>query len=336
MVLRAMLPLLLLQPLLLQQPRETRAGFDTTSARVVTSLVKLLFALVALRGVVSGFSAETLFAAGPRSEAVRCACKPAALAVMTGYMDAGQHPRLVLAAAMKHDAGWKTLKCLQPGRLADFANWLLPGQLVAGRYPFVDPVYCRSHQQGEEQLRLLLGPAGVTTFVCLQEELPEQEDAVAWPSVGIPADGFLGGTFQPYATVAKALAVNYGNSGVKFLRAPMPDLGIPPEGLLERLIPELERRLNAGEVLYLHCWGGRGRTGILAACLLGSRFPDLSPEACLCAVQAGFSARGSPLDRGVLSRSPQTAEQRSFVHEWLARRRPAATETLQRWLERCS
>lgn len=50
---------------------------------------------------------------------------------------------------------------------ADFANWLIPGRVMLGRYPFVEPSRCRSRDVGEEQLRRLL-VAGVTTFVCLQ------------------------------------------------------------------------------------------------------------------------------------------------------------------------
>jgi hypothetical protein len=50
---------------------------------------------------------------------------------------------------------------------ADFSNWLIPGRVMLGRYPFVEPSRCRSRDVGEEQLRRLLA-AGVTTFVCLQ------------------------------------------------------------------------------------------------------------------------------------------------------------------------
>lgn len=49
----------------------------------------------------------------------------------------------------------------------DFANWLIPGRLMLGRYPFVEPSRCRSRDVGEEQLRQLLA-AGITVFVSLQ------------------------------------------------------------------------------------------------------------------------------------------------------------------------
>lgn len=49
----------------------------------------------------------------------------------------------------------------------DFANWLIPGRVMLGRYPFVEPSRCRSRDVGEEQLRQLIA-AGVTTFISLQ------------------------------------------------------------------------------------------------------------------------------------------------------------------------
>ena len=49
----------------------------------------------------------------------------------------------------------------------DFANWLIPGRVMLGRYPFVEPSRCRSRTEGEAMIRQLIA-AGTTTFVCLQ------------------------------------------------------------------------------------------------------------------------------------------------------------------------
>jgi alanine transaminase len=50
---------------------------------------------------------------------------------------------------------------------SDFANWLVPGTLLVGRYPYVEPSRCKTYQQGEQKLDQIL-KAGVTTFVSLQ------------------------------------------------------------------------------------------------------------------------------------------------------------------------
>lgn len=63
--------------------------------------------------------------------------------------------------------------CCLPGTYKDshafssFANWLIPGRLLMGRYPYVEPSRCRTHQQGEQQLEQII-TAGITTFISLQ------------------------------------------------------------------------------------------------------------------------------------------------------------------------
>ena len=52
-------------------------------------------------------------------------------------------------------------------KFASYGNWLLPGHLMVGRYPFVEPSRCTSRELGVEQLQQIL-EAGITTFVSLQ------------------------------------------------------------------------------------------------------------------------------------------------------------------------
>ena len=88
--------------------------------------------------------------------------------------------------------------------------------------------------------------------------------------------------------------------------------------------------------------------GVVAACLIGSLYQDMTPTDCLDAVQAGYTSRqglntvfqnarlldsastsawapglrrGSKLDVGALAKSPQTEEQRDFVRVWLSQTR---------------
>lgn len=43
-------------------------------------------------------------------------------------------------------------------------------------------------------------------------------------------------------------------------------------------LTQLERRFHAGEVMYIHCWGGHGRTGTIVACLLARLHGFTGPE----------------------------------------------------------
>ncbi|CAJ1377172.1 unnamed protein product [Effrenium voratum] len=189
---------------------------------------------------------------------------------------------------------------LSPSAFSRHANWLVPGQLMVGRYPYVNPVYCDQLEEAEAHLAALLEEAKVSTFVCLQSELPDQV-AGDWPARGVPVPGFPG-RFLRYADAARQVA----KTELCFLHAPVPDLSTPQVSALRGLLDDLKTRIDRGEVVYLHCWGGRGRSGVVGACLLGHMFPKLTGEESLRLVQEGYTSRGDPLDSGTFARSPQT------------------------------
>lgn len=214
----------------------------------------------------------------------------------------------------------------------DFANWLIPGTLLVGRYPYVEPSRCLRREQGEAQLTRIL-EQNITTFVSLQAELPPQEkmtlagksgflpykataDLIRSALNGPPPMEIVEGLRNPM--VDKFLpprkrkdAVPYNPIELKFVHHPIEDLGIPTSSGLKSLIDDLEARISKGEKLYVHCWGGRGRAGTVGACLLASMY-NLTAEECLARVQRSFDTRN---DGGRLS--PETEEQVKFVEEFI-------------------
>jgi hypothetical protein len=52
-------------------------------------------------------------------------------------------------------------------KFANFANWIVPGHVMLGRYPFMEPSRCTTREIGVQQLEQILA-AGTTTFVSLQ------------------------------------------------------------------------------------------------------------------------------------------------------------------------
>jgi hypothetical protein len=77
----------------------------------------------------------------------------------------------------------------------DYANWISPGYIMVGRYPFLDGSNCKTREQGEARLQQIL-QAGITTFVSTLGELPKQRDM---PIGGV--DGFI-----PYKPTADLIA----------------------------------------------------------------------------------------------------------------------------------
>ena len=123
-----------------------------------------------------------------------------------------------------------------------------------------------------------------------------------------------------------------------FLHAPIEDLSVPEcqEPLRQLLLQLLEQMLpiqdtttstkkknnhNTYRTLYIHCWGGRGRAGLVGACLLTLLYPHLEASVILQWVQQAYETRlGHATLAPEFAQSPQTSAQRAyvecFVHEY--------------------
>lgn len=102
---------------------------------------------------------------------------------------------------------------------------------------------CGKHYMGLDH-RAAIESVGAATVVCLvqpheiEDRYPEY---VAW------------------------LRANAGDAAVWH---PVPDFHVPAVGEARALLADLRRRLDEGQSVLLHCAGGFGRTGTLAAALL--------------------------------------------------------------------
>ncbi|RMZ53697.1 hypothetical protein APUTEX25_003231 [Auxenochlorella protothecoides] len=212
-----------------------------------------------------------------------------------------------------------------------FGNWLIPGRLMLGRYPFIEPSRCR--EMGEAQLKQLL-EAGITTFICLQEELPPQAELTVGGHNGFqaykPIAGLLAASLAPppsqeqfnglrtpdldkflpprrKAVADPEAAAARISRDLTFLHHPIVDLGLPEPDILEGVLSDLRAQLEEGRGVYLHCWGGRGRAGTVGAAFLRRAY-GLGADEALDRVQRAFSTR-----RDNIARSPETDEQQAFI-----------------------
>ena len=163
--------------------------------------------------------------------------------------------------------------------------WVVPGLLLAGAYP--------GHPDPEEhhaRVQSLVG-AGVRTFVSLME--PEETN-------------YAGDPFVPYADLARQLCLE-----VVCVRHPIRDLSVPTKAGMLAILDEIDLYMQAQTPVYVHCWGGVGRTGTVIGCWL---------------LRHGLAGPSDVLD--VLMRlrqqdqerrhrmSPETGEQQKFVRQW--------------------
>ena len=218
------------------------------------------------------------------------------------------------------------LKLPQPVSLSDetklkshffssHANWLVPNLVLVGESPSwkKDP-YAYLQPVREE--------AGCGTFVCLQAEVPPQSDD------SVQFGGFedwksakeANNEMPEYGSVAKEVNIN-GELAPKpaFLHYGLKDeAGVVSIESLDLLITNLIERLEKGEILYIHCKGGKGRTGIIAASLLMTLYPDMDIdevfERCQKYCELRWTVPGKWLSPKV--RSPDTEVQFQAVRDY--------------------
>lgn len=159
--------------------------------------------------------------------------------------------------------------------------WLLPGKLLAGEYPGA-----RQPMEARRKLQALLA-AGVSCFLDLTE-----------------ADEGL----QPYASLLVEEAAKLARE-VSYQRLAIRDLSVPTAELMREIQGAITTALAAGQVVYVHCWGGIGRTGTVAGCYLVEQ--GLAPTAAL--AEIARLRQGTPDGHRI---SPETAAQCDFVHQW--------------------
>ncbi|MFK8024190.1 MAG: hypothetical protein AB8G26_09555 [Ilumatobacter sp.] len=166
--------------------------------------------------------------------------------------------------------------------------WIEPGALLGGPFPG-----SRSAEELDRRLETLLD-VGIRTFVSLMEpgETNDQGDS-----------------FAPYDVPVAELATARGIA-VEFHRFPIPDYGTVSVRSYQRILETVSASIDAGRPVYLHCWGGHGRTGTVAGCWLRDR--GASPDGAL--EQITHLRSHSPYLRAM--ESPQTDPQREVVRHW--------------------
>jgi len=158
-------------------------------------------------------------------------------------------------------------------------------RLIAGEYPFTPD------SSTAKAMLCRCIDAGVTTFVDLTEahELDPYEEALCEES---------------------------RRRGVEFeyRRLSIPDLGVPTAERMREVLDAVDQALESERTVYLHCWGGIGRTGTVVGCYLVRR--GASGDGALKQVADLFATMSPEKLRRHPEGSPQTVRQRAFVRTW--------------------
>jgi protein-tyrosine phosphatase len=164
------------------------------------------------------------------------------------------------------------------------AWWVKPG-LLAGEYPG-----SWSEAKAERKLRLLM-LNGVDSFVDLTT----------------PMDGLAS-----YRDDME-LAAQITRREIRHFAHPIPDMGVVDHDDYDRIISRICGEIDSGRVVYLHCWGGKGRTCTVIGCLLIDEGLDYdSAIARIAELRAGTRKAAEPC--------PESAAQHRLLREREARR----------------
>jgi len=155
--------------------------------------------------------------------------------------------------------------------------WVMPGRFLAGEYP---------GDKDEDKARARVErfvAAGVTLFVDLTGD--------EWPYL------------EPYAQHA---------GPARHWRSHVRDVSVPDEpAQMREILDTIDAALAEPQgVVYVHCWGGVGRTGVVVGCWLARH--GHPGQAALDRLRELWRACPKSGSR----RSPETLEQEEYIRNW--------------------
>ena len=160
--------------------------------------------------------------------------------------------------------------------------WVEAGHLLAGEYP-------GQYDQELTRKRLdALIEAGFDIFIDLTQD----------------------GETLPYAYILEGEAAAYEVHATHY-RFPIGDFGLPTPDQMNATLDQIEEFLETGHKIYLHCWGGIGRTGTTVGCYLVRQ--GRNAEEALNQLSVWW--QNVPKSQ-YHPRSPETRQQVDFIRHW--------------------
>ena len=101
---------------------------------------------------------------------------------------------------------------------------------------------------------------------------------------------------------------------IHHLRFPIRDVSVPENvSSVKELIGQIQGILEEDKrnKVYIHCWGGVGRTGVIVGCLLSHQH-DFDYEKTMDALKKAFS----DCPKSAYRETPETKEQREFIEKY--------------------
>lgn len=177
----------------------------------------------------------------------------------------------------------------QPQRPFPRSYWVVPGLFLAGFFPGSTHPH-----QTEEQGRALIG-CGIRQIINLMES--DERDR-------------FGNHFPSYESQFQQLAAQ-ANIGLRCQRISIRDFSVPSPTQMAAILNQIDEAIEARRPIYLHCLGGKGRTGTVVGCWLARHGKGANEEAITLLNQLRIGQ-----DSQAHIAAPETEEQREMVRNW--------------------
>lgn len=179
------------------------------------------------------------------------------------------------------------------------ANWVIPGYVMCGPYPYTDGVNFKTRKDGDDNIARLKAN-DVSVFICLQDEIKDRR------------------CIHPYFPVFMFYP-DY-HKGIEYYHYPIVDGKSTSVKYLQTIIKTILKAIYEKKKIYVHCAGGHGRTGMIVACLMKTLFHEIGMTDIIKNVQAFHDSRSKHDERtspyGYRVRSPNTDEQINLCYEY--------------------
>lgn len=166
--------------------------------------------------------------------------------------------------------------------------WVLPNKLLAGEIPS-----SKTESRKKVKLQSLLN-CDIDVIINLME---------------VVEMNFDGEILEDYSIALSEEAAKI-NKTIEVLRYPIKDLNIPEESFMIEILDKIDDQILMGKKVYVHCWGGVGRTGTVIGSYL-IRHGYSSPEKVIDTIT--YLKRTTNISQ---RNSPETDEQRQFILNW--------------------
>ena len=211
---------------------------------------------------------------------------------MTASIAATERPHVISSSSLSHE-------------IEDKCRALLPADLLDINDRFMDFISRPLYQSYEVRANGIIYAGeypGDKNDELAKQKIEQMHHFGIRHFIDLTEDGEL----RPYSHLLPA--------GTTYTRFPIADCGAPKSiESVQSLLLRIEELKKMDGYVYVHCWGGVGRTGTIIACYLSQNWgePDLSLV--LDALRKNFSE----MPKSAYKKTPETKEQIDFIKQFI-------------------